>query len=131
MEDEDDVETRKLQNEIFYRACDECVRFNEARERERARNEPPPHLVAGPAYVPMVEEIKRITVEFDAIEEPEVFTKERYDKVRADAKAVGRAIHELGGMDLMLLTLELYVPKLRFLHKSFDEQFDGIGDWLA
>ena len=100
-------------------------------EVQRQAQEPPPEQIAGKQYVAMVETIKRLAVEYDDIEKPNAFTMERYEKLRADAKQVGRAIYSLGGTYLMRLTLELYVSKQGGMHGRFSTAFDGIGGWLC
>ena len=58
----------------------------------------------------------------------EIF-KTGYENVRRDAKALGEALFHIGGTDLMLDTIHLYVPNMPGLHRSFDYFFDGIGGW--
>ena len=111
------------------KACEEGARLDAEREKQRQQSEPPPELVAGQQYVAMVEEVKRLAVEYDAIEKPGAFTKERYEALRVDVKQAGEAIHKLGGVDLMRLTIELYVARSGGLHGCFDRGFHGVGEW--
>lgn len=102
------------------------------RERMRQRDEPPPYVVGGSQYDSMVQEIKRIAVEYDAVEESDAANVlQRCMSVDADAKCVGHQIYNLGGEQLMHLTLQLYVPRMKGLHRCFDLAFNGIGEWLA
>ena len=98
------------------------------RERLRVEAEPPPEELPE-CYVPLVAEVKRLAIEFNAIELPGAFTKERNDKLNKDVRNVGIALHALDGVDLMRMTLDLYVSKSGGLHRCFDAGFDGIGDW--
>jgi hypothetical protein len=98
------------------------------RERLRVEAEPPPEE-CGEFYVPLVAEVKRLAIEFDAIEMPGAFSKERNDKLNKDVRNVGMALHKINGVGFMRLTLDLYVSKSGGLHRCFDAGWDGIGDW--
>lgn len=105
------------------------VDVREEREPERLQSVLPPVGVAGSQYDAMVVEIKRLTTEYDAIEEPGAFTQERYETLKADVKRLGEAIHALGGIDLMLLMVKVHVPPTGGLQGCFDRGFNGIGEW--
>ena len=117
----------------FRKACEEAAILHAEREKQRQKNEPPPRLIAGQEYVDMINEVKRLTIEYDAIEEPGAYTPERCKVLRNDVKQVGEAIYKLGGVQLMHQTIELYVPNLGGLHGCFDRGFDGVGKgaWQA
>ena len=71
----------------------------------------------------MVEEVKRLAVEYDAIEEPGTFTKERYETIDADVKRVGEALHEYGDVEFMRLTLDMYVKNAKLVSAVEDLQY--------
>lgn len=128
--------------------------FYSSRERERAANEPDPRAIGGDNYATLVNETRRIAMASDTLDrtdfdadtleaalikygalkpEPgrstdELF-KTAYENVRRDAKALGEALLHIGGTDLMLNTIHLYVPNILGLHRTFDYFFDGIGEW--
>ena len=96
-------------------------------ERIRVLAEPPPEQVAGPEFTPLVAEAKRICAEFDAIERPGEYTKERCDKAIADLKVLAHKIHTLGGTALLEATMGLYVPP--GLQSTFELAFMRVGEW--
>ena len=112
----------------FWRISQTIADTDAERERLRVEAEPPPDEF-GEFYVPLVAEVKRLAIEFDAIELPGAFSKERNDKLKKDARNVGIALHKISGVDFMRLTLDLYVSKSGGLHGCFDRNWDGIGDW--
>jgi len=131
------------QDELDYVALGRKLREKaEAREKERQQKEPPPAAVYGEAYVPMVNEIKRLATEYDLFEErareqenqeTEFNFQESLDKLKSETQAVGTAIHQLGelvgGVQLMQFTLNTYVR--REVHSIFGMHFNGIGEWRA
>jgi|SaaInlV_125m_DNA_1040241.scaffolds.fasta_scaffold35564_2 hypothetical protein len=123
---EDDQDTACLAE--FRRISQTIADTDAKRERLRVEAEPPPEE-CGEFYVPLVAEVKRLAIEFDAIEMPGAFSKERNDKLKKDVRNVGMALHKLNGVGFMRLTLDLYVSKSGGLHRCFDAGWDGIGDW--
>ena len=107
--------------------CEEIA----ATERQRAASEPDPRsIVAGDEYAALVNETRRLVVESDNLEQmPYDEYESMYPAVRSDATALGQALHALGGTELMKRTIELYVPDILGMRRSFDIFFNGIGGW--
>lgn len=119
------------------RVCAKIALQDKEREEKRRAAEPTPFMVASMNgydavhYTKLVTEVNRLAIEFDEIEKPANYTTTRYNKLKADVRAAGEALHKLGGVDLMQSTLKWYVPKTGGLHGCFDRGFDGIGEWVA
>ena len=99
-------------------------------EQLRAAAEPPPE-VFDPDLIPVVQELKRVAIEYDVIEKPGEYSKERSTKLRNDAGHVGMALYKIGGVNMMKTALDVYVSQenMGSLHRCFDRAFNGIGEW--
>jgi hypothetical protein len=99
-------------------------------EQLRAAAELPPE-VFDPDLIPVVQELKRVAIEYDAIEKPGEYSKERSTKLINDARRVGMALYKMGGVNMMKTALDVYVSQenMGSLQRCFDRAFNGIGEW--
>lgn len=118
--------------EAMFATCKRMYEQEKVNECKRQASEPHPMSVGGSAYVLAVEEVKRLVAEDKAIE-----TADTYDEVverrinlhREAGRKVGHEIFEIGGVELMKKTLDVYVPRPN--RSVFDLIWNGIGGWLA